>query len=190
MSLSTMLKSVFHKLLSMDVGCENEVLILHTLFWIINEIAERHEIDVVYCFRRNEEIWDTEFGMIVYSLLNIFEVLHNDRSINTITVFDDEAWWIIFKGHYWVLLSRYKSVDLVADVLINKGFDHAKVLWRVDPFVEWRIVDEREVLTVNERHCCCIHIKCVKNVVWFEGERMGWIFEGSRGFRTRRAVWR
>ena len=185
-----MLKSVFHKMLSMDVGWENEVLILHTLFWIINEIAERHEIDVVYCFRRNEEIWDTEFGMTVYSLLNLFEVLHNDRSIETVTVFDDEDWWIIFKGRYRVLLSRYESVDFVADVLINKGFDHAEVLWRVDPFVEGWIVDEREVLAVNERHCCCVHIKCVKNVAWFEGGRMGWIFESSRGFRARRVVWR
>lgn len=190
MSLSIMLKSVFHKLLSMDVGCENEVLILHTLFWIINEIAERHKIDVVYCFRRNEEIWDTEFGMIVYGLLNIFEVLHNDRSIDTVTVFDDEAWWIIFKRHYWVTFCRYECVDLVADVLINKGFDHAKVLWRVDPFVEGWIVDEREVLAVNERHCCCAHIKCVKNVYELGVEGWGWIFGSSRGLNTGRVVWR
>ena len=55
MSLSTILQIVFHDLLCADVGHENEVLILHTLFWIIDEIAERHEIDVVYRFRRDEK---------------------------------------------------------------------------------------------------------------------------------------
>ena len=89
-----------------------------------------------------------------------------------------------------MLFCRYESVDLVVDVLINKRFDHVEVLWRVDPFVEGGVVDEREVLTVNERHCCCIHIKCVKNVVWFEGGRMEWIFEDSRGLNTGRVVWR
>lgn len=149
-----------------DVRRENEVLILHTLFWIIDETAERHEIDVIYRFRRNEEICDTEFDMIVYGLLNLFEVLHDDRGIETVTVFDDETWWIIFNGLYRMMFCRYESVDLVADVLINKRFDHVEVLWRVDPFVEGWVVDEREVLAVNERHCCCVHIKRVKNVVW------------------------
>ena len=66
MSLSIMLKSVFHDFLCTDVGHENEVLILHTLFWIIDEIAERHEVDVVYWFRRDEEVRDAESGVIVY----------------------------------------------------------------------------------------------------------------------------
>ena len=165
MSLSIMLQIVFHDLLCVNVGHENEVLILHTLFWITDEIAERHEVDVVYWFRRDEKFWDTESGVIVYWFLNLFEVLHDDRGIDAITVLDDEAWWIIFKGRYRMLFCRYESVDLVADVLINKRFDHVEVLWRVDPFVEGWVVDEREVLAVNERHCCCVHIKCVKNVV-------------------------
>ena len=90
MSLSIILQIVFHDLLCVNVGQENEVLILHTLFWIIDEIAERHEIDVVYWFCRNEEICEAKPDLVIYRFLDSIEVLHDDRGIDTVTVLDDE----------------------------------------------------------------------------------------------------